>query len=70
MALEETLPAAAGVPAGAIVAANVPAFVAAASLGLAVNFLGNLVIKLSSATTVKLLVSDVSHGLMDLLALE
>jgi len=41
--------------AGAIVAANWPAFVAAGTLGLCVNFLGNLVIKLSSATTVKLL---------------
>jgi hypothetical protein len=34
---------------------NIPYFIAAATLGLAVNFLSNLIIKLSSATTVKLL---------------
>jgi hypothetical protein len=38
-----------------IVARHLPEFAAAATLGLAVNFLSNLIIKTSSATTVKLL---------------
>eukprot|EP00199_Chlamydomonas_sp_CCMP681_P006641 CAMPEP_0119102752 /NCGR_PEP_ID=MMETSP1180-20130426/1381_1 /TAXON_ID=3052 ORGANISM="Chlamydomonas cf sp, Strain CCMP681" /NCGR_SAMPLE_ID=MMETSP1180 /ASSEMBLY_ACC=CAM_ASM_000741 /LENGTH=296 /DNA_ID=CAMNT_0007087083 /DNA_START=146 /DNA_END=1036 /DNA_ORIENTATION=+ len=41
--------------ADAIVLANWPAFVAAGTLGLCVNILGNLIIKLSNATSVKLL---------------
>ncbi len=41
--------------AGAIVMGNMPFFVAAGSLGLAVNVLSNVIIKLSSATSVKLL---------------
>ncbi len=44
-----------GLPADLIVLNHMPYFLAAATLGLCVNFLSNLIIKLSSATTVKLL---------------